>query len=44
MNGPMARRPEPAPSITPTLVFAAILAVGLIWALVTGVLAIGGPA
>lgn len=41
---PMAHRPEPAAEPTWTLAFGAVLAVLVIWAVLCGVLAIGGPA
>lgn len=38
-----AHRPEPVPTITWTLLFAVVLALLVTWAVLTGVLAIGGP-
>lgn len=39
----MAAPPEPVAEITWTLVFAVVLALIVAWAVLTGVLAIGGP-
>jgi hypothetical protein len=41
---PMAHVPEPLPELGWSLVFAVILAALFAWALVAGVLAVGGPA
>lgn len=39
-----AHRPEAAPTVTWTLLFAVVLGLLVVWALLSGVLAIGGPA